>query len=150
MAWTYDAANLDTATQAGRLNVVRLLIGDVIEADPQLQNEEINFSLSETGNHYSAAAYCCRLLASKYSRMVNTQLDGALEAEYSDRIKNYNLLALQMEAFSKKYGGKGLGISAGGIKISDVDLANKDTDRVKPAFNSGQFLSGISDRYIEG
>jgi hypothetical protein len=149
MAWTYDSADLDNTTSAGRLNIVRLLVGDVNEDDPQLQDEEVSFSLSETGNYYYAAAYCCRLLASKYARMVNTQLDGALEAEYSDRIKNYNLLALQMNDFAKKFGGKGLGVSAGGIKISEMELANQDTNRVKPIFNSGQFKSPYAgNRYI--
>ena len=141
MSWTYDAEDLDSATAGGRLNIVRLLIGDVNTNDQQLQDEEINFSLLEAGGYYNAAAYCCRLLASKYARMVNTQLDGALEAEYSDRIRNYNLLALQMQEFAKRYGGKGLGVSAGGIRLSEVELANQDGDRVKPRFNSGQFLN---------
>jgi hypothetical protein len=148
--WTYDPDNLDNTTTAGRLNIVRLLIGDVNTNDQQLQDEEILFSLTEAVGYYQAAAYCCRLLASKYARMVNTQLDGALEAEYSDRIKNYNLLALQMQDFAKRYGGKGLGVSAGGIKVSEIDLANSNTDRVKPAFNSGQFLNpSAKEQYIQ-
>ena len=146
MTWTYDAEDLNSNTASGKLNIVRLLIGDVNTDDQQLQDEEITFALAESGGYYQAAAYCCRLLASKYARMVNTQLDGALEAEYSDRIKNYNLLALQMQEFAKRYGGKGLGVSAGGIKISEVDLANADLNRVKPSFNSGQFLNPYSKR----
>lgn len=139
MAWTYSSTTLNTTTSPGRLNVVRLLIGDVDTTDQQLQDEEINFGLTEAPNVYYAAAYCCRLLAAKYSRMVDTQLDGALQAMYSDRIKNYNLLYVQMNEFAKKASGKNLGVFAGGISVIAVDLVNANSDRVKPVFNSGQF-----------
>ena len=140
MAWTYDSSDLVQGTASGNLNIVRLLIGDTSSADEQLMDEEINFALSEAGNNtYYAAAYCCRLLASKYARMVDTQLDGALEATYSDRIKHYNLLASQVEQMGKKASGKALGVFAGGITVSGVSAVNADTDRVKPAFRVGQF-----------
>jgi hypothetical protein len=140
MAYTYDPLDLVTTTPAGRLNVVRLLIGDNNTDDPQMQNEEINFALSENGdNVYFSASFCARLLASKYARMVNTQLDGALEAEYSDRIKQYTLLSIQLSELGKKMGGKSMGVSAGGISKAAMDLANQNTDRPKPAFEVGQF-----------
>jgi hypothetical protein len=142
MAWSYSAADLNTTTASGRTNTVRLLIGDVVTTDQQLQDEEIIFALGENGNNvYLAAAYCCRLLASKYARLVDTQLDGALQASYSDRIKHYNLLFSQLTDLSKKTGGRGLGISAGGISILDMEAADADPDRVKPAFTIGQFAN---------
>ena len=33
MAWSYDPTDLDTTTASGRLNTVRLLVGDTDELD---------------------------------------------------------------------------------------------------------------------
>lgn len=116
MAWTYDPTDLNTTTATGRLNSVRLLVGDTTTLDQQVQDEEINFALGQAGdNVYSAASFVCSLIAAKYARMVTTQLDGALMAEYSDRIKQYGMLAVQMKDLDKSYSGRALGISAGGI-----------------------------------
>jgi hypothetical protein len=140
MAYTYDPLDLVTTTSSGRLNVVRLLVGDNSTDDQQMQNEEINFALSENGdNVYFSASFCARLLASKYARMVNTQLDGALEAEYSDRVKQYTILAVQLSELGKRMGGKTMGVAAGGISKAAMTLANQNTDRPRPAFNVGQF-----------
>jgi len=143
MAYTYDASDLLVTTSSGRLNVVRLLIGDNVVADPQLQDEEINFALSQTGNNvYFAGSYCARVLAGKYSREVDTQLDGALEAKYSDKVKQYNLLSIRLSEMGKKYSGKALGVVAGGISVADISTNDLDTDRPLPSFRMGQFKNG--------
>lgn len=127
MAWTYDATELNTTTASGRLNSVRLLVGDTQNIDQQVQDEEILFALSQAGdNVYSAASFVCSLIAARYARLVTTQLDGALMAEYSDRIKQYGMLAVQMKELDKRYSGRALGISAGGIPNT-------------PQFTVGQF-----------
>jgi hypothetical protein len=71
--------------------------------------------------------------------MVDTQLDGALQASYSDRAKQYQQLAVQVENQGKKTSGKSLGVFAGGISNADMAVANEDPDRVKPAFSINQF-----------
>lgn len=138
--WSYDNTDLDTSTASGRLNSIRLLVGDTDTLDQQLQDEEINFALGESsGNVYYAAAFCCKLLASKYARMVDTQLDGALEARYSTRIKQYNLLGSQLSNLGKQASGKTLGVFAGGISVADRTQHEEKTDRVKPSFTIEQF-----------
>ena len=140
MAWSYSASDLNTTTSSGRINTVRLLVGDTDTTDQLVQNEEITFALSQTGdNVYYAAVWICRAIAAKFSRMVTTTLDGALSANYSDRAKQYTQLAIQIEAQGKKTSGKALGISAGGISVAAMDLANATTDRVPPAFGVTQF-----------
>lgn len=126
MAWTYSFTDLDTTTASGRLNSIRLLIGDTDTTDQQVQDEEITFAYGQTGNVYAAAVFLCSIIASKYARLVDTQLDGALEAKYSDRIKHYTQLARTIEAMAKKASGKSLGLSAGGIPNT-------------PAFTPGMF-----------
>ena len=46
MAWSYDATDLGTGTASGRLNSVRLLVGDTDTTDQQVQNEEITLCSS--------------------------------------------------------------------------------------------------------
>jgi hypothetical protein len=148
--WSYSASNLNTTTASGRLNSVRLLVGDTDTTDQLVQDEEILFGLSQANNNvYYAAAWTCRVIASKFSRMVDTQLSGALSASYSDRAKQYNQLASQIEAQGKKTSGKSLGVFGGGISVADVTLAHEDPDRVKSAFKVGQFDNvEAADQYL--
>jgi hypothetical protein len=150
MSWSYSPSDLNTTTASGRLNTVRLLVGDTDSADPLAQNEEVLFALSQTGNNvYYAAVWICRTIAAKFSRMVTTTLDGALSANYSDKAKQYNQLAVQIEAQGKKTSGKALGVSAGGISVSAMGVANSDPDRVMPAFGVTQFdNTEAGDQYI--
>ena len=139
MSWSYDPTNLDTTTSAGRLNSVRLLVGDTDTNDQQVQNEEITFSLSETGNNiYSAAAWIARTIASQYSRRVDTQLDGALQANYSDLAEQYYKLAEDLE-YRGKTNGAVLGVAAGGLTISDIQAVRANTNRVEGAFRRDRF-----------
>jgi hypothetical protein len=138
--WSYSASNLNTTTASGRLNSVRLLVGDTDSADQLAQDEEILFAISQANNNiYYAAAWVCRTVAAKFSRMVDTTLDGALSAKYSTRSKQYQQLAAQVEAQGKKTSGKSLGVFGGGYSSSAMQVANEDPDRVKPAFGIDQF-----------
>lgn len=139
MAWSYDPTDLDTTTASGRLNTVRLLSGDTDTLDQQVQNEEIVFALSENSNNvYYAASWICRAIASKYSRRVTTQLDGALSANYSDLIKNYFQLAETLE-YQGKTSGAVLGVIAGGITKSNVEAVRANTNRIEGSFRRDQF-----------
>ena len=150
MAWSYDASNLNTTTASGRLNSVRFLVGDTDTSDQLVQNEEINFGLSQTGDDiYKAASWVCRGIVAKFSRLVDTTLDGALSAKYSDKVKQYQTLASQIENQGKKVSGKSLGVFAGGVSISDMGVANEDTDRFVPAFGINTFDNvEAGDNYI--
>ena len=150
MSWSYDVSDLNTTTSSGRLNSVRLLVGDTDTSDQLVQNEEITFALAQVGdNVYYAGSWICKAIAAKFSRMVDTQLDGALSAKYSDRVKQYQLLSIQIEAQGKKTSGKALGAFGGGISVIDMTSAREDTDRVKPAFTIDQFDNVEAvDQYI--
>lgn len=139
MAWSYDETDLGTTTASGRLNSVRLLLGDTDTNDQQVQNEEINFGLAQTNNNvYFAAAWCARVVAAKYSRQINTSLDGALSADYTDLAKQYTTLAESLEYQGKKAGAV-VGIKAGGISKTAVDVVRANTDRIMPSFRRDRF-----------
>lgn len=139
MAWSYDPTDLNTTTESGRLNTVRLLIGDTDTTDQQVTNEEVTFSLSQNNdNVYLSGAWLCRIIAAKYSRLVDTQLSGALSSKYSDLQNRYLMLSNDLESQSKKSYGS-LGVIAGGIKISDIQAVRENTDRVPASFRRDQF-----------
>lgn len=139
MAWSYDPTDLDTTTASGRLNTVRLLVGDTETVDQQVQNEEITFGLSENGdNVYYAGAWVARAIASKYSRKVNTSLDGALKADYSDLAKQYKALADDLE-YQGKTSGAAIGVLAGGITKSGIEAVRANTNRLEGSFRRDRF-----------
>ena len=139
MAWSYDPTDLNTTTASGRLNTVRLLVGDTDTLDQQKDNEEINFALTENGNNvYYAGAWTARAIASKYSRKVNTELSGALKADYSDLAKQYKTLADSLE-YQGKTSGAAVGVLAGGITKSRVEAVREDTNRIEGSFRRDRF-----------
>ena len=139
MAWSYDPSNLTTDTTSGRLNTVRLLLGDTETLDQQVQDEEVIFALGQSNNNiYYAAAWLARTIASQYSRKVNTSLDGALSADYSDLQKHYTALAENLEYQGKK-AGAALGVVAGGITKSSITTVRENTNRVEGSFRRDRF-----------
>jgi hypothetical protein len=139
MTWSYENTNLGTTTDSGRLNAVRLLVGDTSISKPQVQDEEILFSLAQEGNNvYFAASWIANTLSSKYARYVDTELDGQLSEKLSQLQKHYKDLSKDLE-YQGKTSGATLGVHGGGISISTVGLAHLDTDRVKPRIRRDQF-----------
>lgn len=131
MTVTYDPTDLDINSTTGRMNIVRLLVGDTEVLAAELQDEEINFTLSQSNNKvYYAASYCANLLASRYADFVNTELDEALKADYSDLFDKYRNLSTQLLGDAKRLDGSSLGIYIGGLP------SNTDTSY---AFYRGQF-----------
>lgn len=139
MAWSYEETDLRTTTASGRLNTVRLLLGDTDSNDQQVQNEEIAFALAQNNNNvYYAGAWCARIVAAKYSRKVTTSIDNAISADYSDLAKQYQKLAESLEYQGKKSGAV-VGIKAGGITKSGVDAIRANTNRITPSFRRDRF-----------
>lgn len=136
--WSYSPENLHTDDNGGRLNVVRLLIGDTIEDDQLVQDDEIIFALSQSINPYTAASWVCGVIAAKFAREVTTTISGTLREQLSDKINHYSQLQRDLEKQAKKFGST-LGVWAGGINRFDVANVEQDPTRVEPRFKIGQF-----------
>lgn len=137
--WTYDPAELTDTTDEGRKNIVRLLVGDTDENDPQLQDEEILFALGSNRDRvYVAALFGINAIISKYARLVNVELDEAIREDYSDLIKNYTALRGEITRKSKFFTG-GIRIAATGLTVTDFDAAYDDPNRVRPMIEQHQF-----------
>ena len=128
VTWTYNPAS------GLAKDTVRLLIGDTVVTDPQMQDEELAVFIAARGTLYGAAADACRSLAAKYSRSVTQSGGGSASAAFSDLSKAYTRMAVTLDA-------KGVGLAAmpyaGGISIADKQLDLDDDDRVPPRFRSG-------------
>lgn len=150
MAWTYDETDLVTTTASGRVNVVRLLIGDTDTNDQLVQNEEISFALAQANdNVYFAGSWAARTISAQFSRRVTTKLDGALSANYSDLAKQYKALSDDLREQGQKYSMTSASLRAGGVSNAAIDAAQALTDRPSAAFSKGQFDNPPNDsQYI--
>lgn len=130
MTWSYNPG----ATATSKKDQVRFLIGDTLSIDQQLQDEEIAFALSQRASIYGAAADCCRALAAKFSRSVDTNAGGSKKS-FGQLSKAYTLKASE---YDQKATMDGAGVPyAGGISVADKLGQEQDDDRVPPQFNVG-------------
>lgn len=145
MSWTYWETP-GTATADQRRDAVRVLVGDIDTNNQLVSDEQIVFALSQAQNDvYNASAIVARMLAAKYASRADSKLDEA-ETKFSQLRASYLQLASSLEAQSTKFGSMSLGVPlAGGIRISDVNAARQDTDRLPPSFETGQFNNPTFD-----
>lgn len=130
MTWAYNPAVLATSQK----DQVRLLIGDTVPTDQQMQDEEISFYLTQRSSIWGAAAECCRTLQARFSRSVD-QAAGDTKVMYSQLAKAYGGKAADFDAKAAA-GGAGLPY-AGGISITDKIKQGQDQDRVPTQFQVG-------------
>lgn len=129
MAWTYDPK---LVTDKDR---VRLLLGDTSSSAPLLQDEEIAGLIAVYGGAHAATIAAARALAAKYSREADKWV-GDLKILASQKSKAFLELATALaEGGSPSYGVP----SAGGIRISEKENMEDDTNRVSPSFKRDQF-----------
>lgn len=148
MAFTYDPSDLTLDTASGRLNSTRLLSGDITSSSAKLQDEEINFFLSQANdNVYLAGSYACSAIAAKLADLVNTEVDGQLREDMSDLYRHYLKVSTQLKQLASTVSGLGLSIKAGGISKTTVNNNRQDPDRIIPAFYLEQFEGKYSDLY---
>lgn len=137
--WTYDPTTLGTSSSAERLNTVRFLVGDTDTTDQQVQNEEITFALSESGDSvYRAASWVAKGIAAKYARLVDTELDGQLSENYSQLQEHYKNLSNELSYLATKTGAS-LGFAAGGLSKATIESVESNTDRKGSRIKRDQF-----------
>lgn len=130
MSWSYSGDPSSSDKDAVRFN-----IGDTIEADPQLQDEEILYLLDINGGSIQQATIdAFKALISKYSRFVNEKV-GDVSNALSDRLENFKLALSEYErkltAFVVPF--------AGGISVAGKKANERNTALIEPFFNRPQF-----------
>jgi hypothetical protein len=128
--WTYYPTKLATSPK----DQVRLLIGDVVATDPQMQDEEIAFYLTQRPSIWGAAAECCLTLATKFARSVDQGV-GTAKISFSQMAKGYIARAA---LFNARAAAMGAGVPyAGALSITDMLNQLNNPDRVEPQFTIG-------------
>lgn len=79
MTWTYTGN-----PTASPLDAVRLLIGDTVEAEPLLSDEEVLYFLTQAGSVEGAAIRACEALASRFAREADIRV-GELSVSLAQR-----------------------------------------------------------------
>lgn len=136
MAWTYDATKFDDATAGtygstiGDRYQVRLLIQDTQTSRPLLQDEEIDWLLTQESNVYRAAARCCDSLVAR-GGSIGSKTVGDLSIAYN--VEFYRGLAADLRA-------RGQGDQTpmvGGLSVNEKITDRADADAIQPAFARG-------------
>lgn len=93
MTWSYSGNPADSLKDA-----VRFEIGDTNPNDPLLQDEEIQYVLSQHNNHILwSAVKCCEIVMVNLAREVNSTM-GRSRVEASQKFKSYELIAKKLRA----------------------------------------------------
>lgn len=130
MAWSYSG-DPSTSPKDG----VRFLVGDTIQTDPQLQDSEILFLVSNYTNIWKSAAYAARSIASKYARQISKGV-GDLRLEYQQRQTAYTEM---YRDYLKQATARTSMPFAGGISKADAQVDWQNPDLKKFVFTKLQF-----------
>jgi len=98
MTWTYGG-NPATST----IDAIRLEIGDTIEEEQLLQDEELEYFYEEEGSILGAAARACEAIAAKFSREADLKV-GELSLSASQKAKHYQEKAKVLRERAQKKG----------------------------------------------
>jgi hypothetical protein len=133
MAWTYDLDALgDTEAEEYPLFVTRFLIGDTIQTDQQLQDEEILVLLDLGHSPQTVAIMLARSLAARYARYADKWV-GDLKILASQRFKHYTELVGMLTTQGALIGRP----SAGGVYVSDKESYEANSSLVQGSFKRG-------------
>ena len=92
MSWDYDPTKLQEVPK----DQVRFIIGDTNEAEPLLQDEEIEFLLSENNNHILLSAIAgCDSIISKLARVPDFKI-GPYSESNQVRLNAYQMLVARL------------------------------------------------------
>lgn len=83
---------------------MRFLIGDTNDTDQQLQDEEVEWLLTQHSNVYFAGALGAERIASRYARATSKSV-GGLSISYGERQTHYSNLAAALRAEASRAGG---------------------------------------------
>ena len=132
MTWTYSG-NPATSDR----DKVRFLVFDTDTNEQLINNEEIDWLLSEQSNIYLAAANAAEAIAAKFAKDITRNAVG-LSATVGNRARFYLDLADKLRDQVGTTNQRG-DVFAGGLTISGKDALDNDSDAVQPAFKIGQF-----------
>lgn len=113
-------------------------IGDTDSTDPQLQDEEIAYQLSQNGSPIWAAVACCSALAARYARQADKTL-GKMSISAGQRLQHY----LDLEKLLRRRAVANAQPYAGGLSIAERTAFAQNSDAVRPSFSKELHDDGL-------
>jgi hypothetical protein len=130
MAWTYGGDLTNSPRDA-----LRALIDDVNEATPLIQDEVLDYLISQQGSTYAAAAAACDILAMRFAGEPESQSLGKVSWSYAGRSEAYAARAVDLRRQDKAERGViGAVFLSGGRSYSEKIRAQSNPDEIQPAF----------------
>lgn len=126
MPWTYDPSKLAT----NEIYAIRAEIQDTDPEDPQLDDNEIAYAITQERNFWSAAARCSEMIGRKILRKADIKLGRMMQITYTKMAQQWFDMARCLRA-------KAMGTVApwvGGMSVSDKLAYMSDDDLVSPLF----------------
>ena len=124
MSWTYSGDPTSSPKDQ-----IRFELGDTVESDPLLQDEEINFCMARESAYYGQLARACEAVAMRFSREASTKV-GALSLDLSARAQQWTDRAV---VYRKRAVGSHAPY-AGGMSQAEKESDRDNTDRTGPYF----------------
>jgi len=131
MSWSYTGNPGDSDK-----DLIRYMVGDINEADPEVQDEEIQYEIDKgiadgTYSALGASISILRSILARYKNMMDEKV-GDVDVKWSQRYSNTkDLLDNFEEELSKTSLGSAYG---GGISVSNKSTNTSNIDRVNPSF----------------
>lgn len=130
MTWSYlEPSRADAVSR----DEVRFLIGDTCKDDGLVQDEEIDWALTQFSDTRLASALVLRALAAKLTREVDMSV-GGVSVSGSQKSTGFLTLASRYDP-SGVTAGTALALpSFGGLSIAAKEVFNENSDAVQPFF----------------
>lgn len=126
MSWTYSG---DPGSSPK--DTVRFLIQDTNDCDQLLQDGEIQWVLKQYNlAPMNAAIRCCEVIISKFSRLADESV-GQVKISFSQKAKAFQYV---LNMLRSRLAMEDATPYAGGISVSDKQIQDQNTDRVRPDF----------------
>lgn len=129
MTWSYSDPG-DNSKDA-----VRFLVGDTVQDDGLIEDEEINYILDEFDDVYEAAASVAEAIASRFAREVAHSGDG-LSYSGNQLNQHYSDMAVRLRRLASRRRRSGAGPYVGGISYREREKADQEYDLIPSAFRS--------------
>lgn len=123
MTWSYSG---DPSTSDK--DAVRFLTGDTVQTEQLIQDEEIDWLLTEYGSPQRTSYFAALAIAAKCARSYR-QETGKIKVWANQKFKQYTELAESMKAALDSGFGKSFTVFVGGISKSDKLARELDPDR---------------------
>ncbi len=130
MTWSYSG---DPATNDK--DAVRWLVDDIDSTNQLVQNEEINWALSQFGGPIQTAAVVCEQIAGQLAKGAIMKKVGSLTISRGEAAKQYQE---RCKTLRKLIGTKMSDLFVGGLSISEKEQMAQENDAVQPFANRGQ------------